>query len=309
MTRQIGPIALVSLGSLALVSLAACTDAAPASDPDVSIEAPAETDVSAEAGTLDAAVAGAWRSDADTARDGARNPAETLAFFGVESSDTVVELWPGGGWYSQVLAPYLASGSGQLVAATWARDEFGPEYAEQLDTAIEAYRAGFAAQPELYGTVVLTTLSAESGPMVDAGTADVVLTFRNIHNWMDKGYLDKVFADAFAALKPGGTFGVVEHRLPSRAEQDPSASSGYVHEDFVKAVAARAGFEFAEASEINANPVDNADHPFGVWTLPPNLRSTGPDGETPENYDASVFEQIGESDRMTLKFVKPVPSQ
>ena len=290
-----------------LGSLAACGATSDVAVDDVEAEPTAENLVDLDTGTLQWALDGDWRAETDRSRDVWRNPVETLTFFGVEGDDTVIELWPGRGWYSQILAPYLAANGGQFVAATWSRDEYGPEFAEQIDTAIEAYRAGFEADAELYGTVELVALSADSGPFVEQGTADVVLTFRNIHNWMDRGYLDKVFADAFDALKPGGTFGVVEHRLPSRSEQDPTASSGYVHEDFVKAAAARAGFEFVEASEINANRLDTADHPFGVWTLPPNLRSTGADGETPEDYDAAIYEAIGESDRMTLKFVKPVP--
>ena len=290
-----------------LGSLAACSPASDVAVEGVEVEPAEESVVDLEMGTLQWAVDGAWRAEADRSRDIWRNPVETLTFFGVQGDDTVIELWPGRGWYSQILAPYLAANGGQFVAATWSRDEYGPEFAEQIDTAIEAYRAGFEADAELYGTVELVALSADSGPFVEQGTADVVLTFRNIHNWMDRGYLDKVFEDAFAALKPGGIFGVVEHRLPSMSEQDPTASSGYVHEDFVKAVATRAGFEFVEASEINANRLDTADHPFGVWTLPPNLRSEDANGERPEGYDSAIYEAIGESDRMTLKFVKPVP--
>ena len=147
--------------------------------------------------------------------------------------------------------------------------------------------------------------SAASGPLTAEGTADVVLTFRNIHNWMSGGYTEKFFADAYSALKPGGVLGVVEHRLPSTQAQDPKATSGYVHEDYVKALATAAGFEFVEASEINANPADTADHPFGVWTLPPSKR-TAPAGKPADPaFDRTKYDVIGESDRMTLRFVKP----
>lgn len=249
--------------------------------------------------TVEAAMAGEWRTESQKARDAFRNPAETLAFFEVEPDDTVIEIWPGGGWYTNILAPYLKD-DGTYIAAG-----FDPETSDYAKRGYDAFQEKFVAKPEIYGDIEVTALSATSGPLVEAGTADTVLTFRNVHNWMSNGYADKVFADMYAALKPGGILGVVEHRLPSSETQDPQGRSGYVHEDYVIQLAEAAGFKRVEASDINANPKDTADHPFGVWTLPPNSRSTDRDGNTPEGFDPAKYEAIGESDRMTLKFRKP----
>ena len=253
---------------------------------------------------LEVAVNDPGRSDAEKARDMWRHPAETLEFFGVEPDDTVVEIWPGGGWYTNILAPYLAAGGGTLVAAGFDPAAAPDEERKQrtLDRLAE-FKANYA-DPK-YGTIEYSAFSGVSGPLTEAGPADAVLTFRNVHNWMSGGYTEKFFTDAFAALKPGGVLGVVEHRLPSTATQDPTGSTGYVHEDFVKARAIAAGFEFVGASEINANPADTTEHPFGVWTLPPVSTTADSDGNTPEGFDAALYADIGESDRMTLKFVKP----
>jgi predicted methyltransferase len=241
-----------------------------------------------------------WRTDEDRARDAFRNPAETLAFFEVEPGDTVVEIWPGGGWYTKILGPYLKSGGGTLIAAG-----FDPERSDYAARGMQRFRDNFVEQADTYGDIEVTVFSADSDGMAAPGTADVVLTFRNVHNWMSGEYAEKAFADAFAALKPGGVLGVVEHRLPSSEAQDPVAASGYVHEDYVIALAEEAGFVLEERSEINANPADTADHPFGVWTLPPVSRTEDRDGNTPEDFDAAKYQAIGESDRMTLKFRKP----
>lgn len=293
------------LGASALI-VAACSGGTEAPAETVEAETPPPVEV-VDAGpmTLADAVAGDWRSDDEKARDVWRNPAETLEFFEIEPSDTVVEIWPGGGWYTNVLAPYLASDGGTLIAAVWDVNIFEGERLERIQQRIADYKAVYEADADLFGTLEYSAFSAQSGPLAEAGSVDAVLTFRNVHNWMGGDYSPKFFTDAFAALKPGGTLGVVEHRLPSSAEQDPRAASGYVHEDFVKAMAAAAGFEFVAASEINANPADSADHPFGVWTLPPVSRSADRDGNTPEGFDAATYAEIGESDRMTLKFVKP----
>jgi len=255
--------------------------------------------------TLADAVAGEWRSDDEKARDAWRNPAATLEFFEVEPSETVIEIWPGGGWYTNVLAPYLASGDGTLVAAVWDTNVFEGDRLARIEQRIADFKAVYAADADLFGTLEYSAFSAQSGPLAEAGSVDTVLTFRNVHNWMGGDYTAKFFTDAFAALKPGGVLGVVEHRLPSSAEQNPRAATGYVHEDFVKALAAAAGFEFVEASEINANPSDTTDHPFGVWTLPPVSRTSDREGNTPDGFDPAIYAAIGESDRMTLKFRKP----
>ncbi|MEO1553799.1 MAG: hypothetical protein AAFR82_07655 [Pseudomonadota bacterium] len=293
------------LGASAAI-LAACSGGNEAPTETVEAEMPPPVEVE-EAGpmALAEAVAGDWRSDDEKARDGWRNPAETLDFFEIAPSDTVIEIWPGGGWYTNILAPYLASGDGQLVAAVWDVNIYEGERLERIQQRIADFKAVYEADADLFGTLAYSAFSAESGALAEAGTVDAVLTFRNVHNWMGGDFSPKFFDDAFAALKPGGVLGVVEHRLPSSTEQDPRGSTGYVHEDFVKALAAAAGFEFVAGSEINANPADTADHPFGVWTLPPVSRTADRDGNTPEGFDPAVYVAIGESDRMTLKFIKP----
>ncbi len=294
------------LGASAMI-LAACSGGTDAPTEAVEAETPppVEETVEATSLTLFDVTNGAWRSDAEKTRDAWRNPAETLEFFEIEADDTVVEIWPGGGWYTNVLAPYLASGDGQMIAAIWDVNVFEGERLERIQQRIADFKAVYEADADLFGTIEYSAFSAESGPLADAESVDAVLTFRNVHNWMGGDYTAKFFTDAYAALKPGGTLGVVEHRLPSSAEQDPRGSTGYVHEDFVKALATAAGFEFVAGSEINANPADTADHPFGVWTLPPVSRTTDREGNTPEGFDAAAYAAIGESDRMTLKFVKP----
>jgi len=233
---------------------------------------------------LKAAVAADNRLVGNVARDAARHPYETLSFFGVKPTDTVVELAPAGGWYTEILAPYLRE-SGQLYAA-------------------EGGSARFKAKMDsmgVYSKVKLTTFDANKGlfEIAPAGTADVVLTFRNVHNWMSmgEGKAQAVFDAAFKALKPGGVLGVEEHRLPASRPQDPKAASGYVHEAVVIQFAEKAGFKLAGRSEVNANPKDTADHPEGVWTLPPTYAL--------KDKDRAKYQAIGESDRMTLKFVKP----
>ena len=253
------------------------------------------------------AVNGDWRSVEEKARDVSRHPAETLEFFEIDADETVIELIPGGGWYTNILAPYLASGDGTLIAAVWDTNAFEGERRSRIEQRIADFQAVYAADPDLFGTLSYSAFSAQSGPLADPETADTVLTFRNVHNWMAGDYAAKFFTDAYAALKPGGILGVVEHRLPSSADQDPRARSGYVHEDYVKALATAAGFEFVDSSEINANPADTADHPFGVWTLPPVSRAADSEGNAPEGFDPATYLAIGESDRMTLKFRKPAP--
>lgn len=267
------------------------------------ITAPVETMTEAEVtgpavGSLDWALAGEWRVAPE--RDAARHPMETLAFFGLKPSDTVVEIWPGGGWYTSVIGPYLRAGGGKLIAAS-----YDPEASDYAARGLAKYTAAFVEKPEIYGDIEISIASADSDGIAPEGVADVVLTFRNVHNWMKGAYADKMFADAYRALKPGGVLGVVEHRLPSAMEQDPLAASGYVQEALVRQFAEEAGFEFVGSSEVNANPADDADHPFGVWTLPPVLR-TAPRGEEPSaEFDTAGYVAIGESDRMTLKFRKP----
>jgi predicted methyltransferase len=169
----------------------------------------------------------------------------------------------------------------------------------------QAYRARLAAAPNLYGAPQITAFGPTSGPVAPAGSADLVLFLRNLHNWMAAGLAEKAFRDAFAALKPGGALGIEEHRADPAAVPDVMAASGYVSQAYVVQLAQEAGFALAAASEINANPKDTHDHPFGVWTLPPTRRSS-PRGQPPTpGFDHAKYDAIGESDRMTLKFVKP----
>jgi predicted methyltransferase len=249
--------------------------------------------------TIEAAVAGAWRSPADKARDAWRHPVESLKFWGLKPGQTVVEFWPGAGWYTDILAPYLAATKGKLIAANLEPSD--PSAAE----VVRAYRAKLDANRKLYGDVEITAFGATSGPVAPAGTADLVLFLRNLHNWMAAGIVEKAFRDAFAALKPGGVLGVEEHRAEPGGVQDALAADGYVQQAYAARLAQEAGFVLDKASEINANPKDTKDHPFGVWTLPP-IRLTAPRGEPADpSFDRTKYDAIGESDRMTLRFVKP----
>ena len=242
---------------------------------------------------LSAAVAHSGRTPANAARDRYRHPVETLDFFEVDPGDTVVEIWPGGGWYTEILAPYLQAGGGKLyvVAPDWGRS--GIDKLKQANAA-------------LYGPVQVADFPAFEPNAVRApdGSADVVLTFRNVHNWRmgyrreDKqDYSAEAFRQIYAMLKPGGVLGIVDHRLPESASAERERSSGYIKVSTVKALAEAAGFQLAGTSEINANPNDTAEWADGVWTLPPSLAL--------KDQDRQRYLAIGESDRMTLKFVKP----
>ena len=268
------------VGRAALLLFAASTGAL-AAQPATEAARPAAEQPSA----LSAALAAPTRTPANVARDKYRHPAETLAFFGVQPNHTVVELWPGGGWYTEVLAPYLASGGALHVVPP----------AGSYDQRI---RAKVASNP-VYGAVQVATFNAGQPTSIAPGSVDVVLTFRNVHSWLDEDapIADQVFAEAFRLLKPGGTFGVVEHRLPEDADDARQMTSGYVKVSTVRRLAEAAGFKFAGSSEINANPKDSKDYPGGVWTLPPSLSQGDKDREK--------YVAIGESDRMTLKFIKP----
>lgn len=231
---------------------------------------------------LKAAVDGSQRDPANRARDRFRHPLETLAFFGIRDNMTVVEISPGGGWYSEILAPLLRD-RGRLILA---------------DGMSKALRARVEDKSGMFGKAShIDFLPPRGDPAQTPKGADMVLTFRNVHNWMAAGTAEATFAAMFRALKPGGILGVVEHRANPAATRDPAASNGYVHEEQVIAYAQAAGFKLAGKSEINANAADTKDHPKGVWTLPPTLALGGTDRDK--------YLAIGESDRMTLKFVKP----
>ena len=241
---------------------------------------------------LEQAVANPARSEKNRARDVYRHPVQTLEFFGIRPTDTVVEIWPGGGWYTEILAPYLAAKGRLIVAAPAGKGS--ENLAKRLD-----------ADPALFGKVERANFpTVLGGTGVAPGTADAVLTFRNVHNWgmgyqhpERKPYSEEAFAELFAMLKPGGVLGIEDHRLPEDASAEREKSSGYIKVSTVRALAEKAGFQFVAASEINANPKDTTDWAEGVWTLPPTLAL----GDT----DRAKYEAIGESDRMTLKFIKP----
>ena len=242
---------------------------------------------------IDQVMVGDHRAPANKARDKYRHPKETLLFFGLRPDLTVVEISPGSGWYTEILAPVLHD-AGQYFVAVSAITEKTPEALRQNDT---AYRGMLAAAPDLYGKVTLSVLSPGALRVAPPGSADLVLTFRNVHNWAKAGRADAMFKAFFEALKSGGTLGVVEHRARPDASFQQQIDSGYMTEAYVVDTAQKAGFKLVNKSEINANPKDTKDHPGGVWTLPPTLRYGD---ENREKYLA-----IGESDRMTLKFVKP----
>ena len=267
--------------ALIALPLAVATACAPMGDAPGTASAASRT-------ALAAAVAAPNRTPVNLARDRYRNPAETLAFFGVDPTDTVVEIWPGGGWYTEILAPYLANGGTYYAAAPAGRGT-------------ERFQGFTATRPDVYGGVRVATFPvlAQGGTPVPAGSADVVLTFRNVHNWMmgNTPFEADAFRQMYAMLKPGGTIGIVEHRLPENADIARERSSCYVKTSTVRRLAEAAGFRFVAASEINANPRDTKDYADGVWTLPPSLRKG--------DVDRAKYLAIGESDRMTLKFVKP----
>ncbi|TPE61418.1 class I SAM-dependent methyltransferase [Sandaracinobacter neustonicus] len=257
---------------------------------------PSAAQTKAEAATaakIDAALAGPQRSEANRARDPYRHPKETLLFFGLRPEMTVVEVTPGGGWYSEILGPVLAA-KGRYVAAH--NNPMGsPNALRQRASFIEKLKAN----PELYGNVAVTSFGKGIETNLAApGSADMVLTFRNVHNWLMADFAADAFKAFYGALKPGGVLGVVEHRMPEdRPDTEESRRTGYVKQSEVIRLAEAAGFKYVGSSEVNANPKDKADHPKGVWTLPPTYAM----GDT----DKATYAAIGESDRMTLKFVKP----
>ncbi len=252
------------------------------------------------AARLDAVLAGDHRSDEERARDPYRHPKETLLFFGLAPDMTVVEVYPGGGWYTQVIAPYLNTGGGKLYAANFPAEGASDRARAALDT----FHKTYVETPETYGDVEMTTLGGGHN-VAPENSADMVVTFRNIHSFMGRGTAEETFEEFYRALKPGGVLGVVEHRADG-ADLTRDGSQGYVYTDDVIAMAEAAGFEFDSASEINANSADTKDHPFGVWTLPPVRRSAQINGEDDPNFDRAHYDSIGESDRMTLKFRKPI---
>jgi predicted methyltransferase len=271
----------MELRKLAAIAAMACAAAvAPAS-----VSFAAQTDQA-----LASAVASPTRTPTNSVRDKYRHPYESLSFWGVKPGETIVEIWPSGGYWMEILAPYAKATGGHYVAALPGTTRpLAPRYGDKA----------------VYGDITTTVFNKTSGPMVPAGSADLVLTARNIHDWVGTpGYPEKAFADWYAALKPGGILAVEDHRADPRPMLK-DASDGYVNTAYIVKLAKAAGFVLDAQSEINANPKDTKDHPFGVWTLPPS-RQTAPSGQ-PANpaFDHTKYDAIGESDRMTLRFRKP----
>jgi predicted methyltransferase len=242
---------------------------------------------------IDQAMTGSQRSDANKARDKYRHPKETLLFFGLKPNMTVVEITPGAGWYTEILAPVMRGGV--YYAAIFQMTEKSSETQRTNDRNLRAKLAGDA---DLYGKVQLSVFAPNAIQVAPAGSADMVLTFRNVHNWAKAGTADAMFKAFYDALKPGGILGVKDHRAKPDMPFEKQIESGYMTEVWVIETAQKAGFKLESKSDINANPKDTKDHPSGVWTLPPTLRLGDKDREK--------YLAIGESDRMTLKFVKPL---
>ncbi len=262
--------------------------------------APAQAhDSGASAKRIDAAIAGAHRDPANAARDKFRHPKDTLLFFGLQPDMSVVEIWPSGGWYAEILAPVLRDGGRYYAAGYDKQAEGQPAYRARTQ---EAFEKKLAADPGVYDQVIVTRLAPPAATEIaPPGSADMVLTFRNTHTFLRADQGEAMFGVFYKALKPGGILGVVQHRARPGTSLETMKKSGYVTEEQVIKLAKRAGFVLAGRSEINANPKDSADYAEGVWTLPPSLRL--------KDKDKEKYLAIGESDRMTLKFIKPAAGE
>jgi len=258
-------------------------------------------------GSLEWARDGAWRLDVERARDASLKPFATFEVFHIEPTGATLELWPGGGGWTSILAPVSAAQGGHYQAAV-ASPATGP----QADELSRRFSARFDS-PEVFGAFAITALGPEAatevGALAEPDTIDAAFTVDDVAAWMALGFAERAFTDVFAVLKPGGWFGVVEARAPFGGAQDPGAPTGYVQEAYVRRLAEEAGFEFVEALELHVNPADSTDHPFGVWTLAP-YRLTAPLGASPDpTFDRVAYDAIGEPDRMTLLFRKPLPPE
>lgn len=241
--------------------------------------------------TLEALITAAHRTPENIARNAARHPVETLEFFGLKPDMTVLEILPSVGWYTEILAPYLAR-SGRLYVAHFSPDGILP----YMPAVLRRFEDRMAREPETFGRVTVRHINPPREISVTPpGTTDLAMTFRNVHNWVMAGQEHEYFAAFFQALKPGGVLGIVDHRARPDADMSSMRTTGYVTEAYVTEIAEHAGFVLEASSEINANPKDTTDHPKGVWSLPPFLQSG----------DEARYRAIGESDRMTLKFRKP----
>ena len=253
---------------------------------------PAFQAVAADA-SLQAAIANPKRTEAFVKRDAARHPQAELEFFELRPDMTVVEISPGGGYWTEILAPYLREAGTYYVAVPSPNDPEAPAPGR------DRFRKKIAADPDVYGRIRLTEIGLNHYTVAPPGTADLIVTFRNLHNWVEQGYAPAALAGFFRALKPGGILGVEDHRARDDVPQDPKAKNGYVRQDYTIDLVKKAGFEFVGASEINANPRDTKDWPQGVWTLPPSLAL--------KDKDRDKYIAIGEADNYVLKFRKPKP--
>jgi predicted methyltransferase len=275
-----------------LLLMGICSALAFASSVSTLAAPPAKSATASADNKLDTAIAGSWRDPKNAARDQYRHPKQTLEFFGVKPSMTLIEITPGGGWYSEILAPYL-KGSGTYIAAVAKPKNKNGEAAQDMD-AIHKKFAGDAAE---YGDAKFVEFDGKAPNFGADNSADMVVTFRNVHNWVMADTAPLMFKAFYSVLKPGGVLGITDHRAAKGADLAKIKQTGYLPEDFVIKLATDAGFKLVGKSEINANPKDTKNYSEGVWTLPPSFALKDKDHEK--------YAAIGESDRMTLKFVKP----
>ncbi|PHS70217.1 MAG: methyltransferase [Methylophaga sp.] len=247
-----------------------------------------------ESAQLIQAVNNEHRTEVNRLRDQYRHPQQTLEFFGVQADMTVIEIWPGKGWYTAILAPFIKQGGGQFIAAGFLAST-GPKWRQTMQ---REYQQWLANYPDYYDQVTIVEIGPPTFWQMGVDeSVDAVLTFRNVHNWLKGGYETEMFNSFYRVLKPGGILGITDHRASPDTDLATMKQSGYLSQQLVVELARQAGFELEASSEINANPIDNKQHPKGVWTLPPTLRL----GEQ----DKRRYLAIGESDRMTLRFRKP----
>lgn len=285
---------LLAVGAIVLGALGATTGFVGPALAKAKAEAPAK------GLTPQAVVDGAWRSPEDRARDSVRHPVASFEFWGIKPNMTVAEIRPGAGYWTDLLAPYLAAGGGKLIVTSGDPDKMTDAQKANRDRFLKRYQDN----PALYGNLEVGVFAANSDkPLAAPGTVDLIISSRNFHGFVLQNIKDYALKSMYDALKPGGLVAIEQHRGDARRPQN--AATGYIRQDWVIAQMRQAGFEFVAASELNANPKDTKDHPFGVWTLPPTLQ-TAPSGQPANpNFDNSKYKAIGESDRMTLLFRKP----
>lgn len=244
------------------------------------------------------AIMGDHRAEAKVARDAHRNPYETLKFFGLKEDMTVLEIFAQGAWYTEIIAPVVAE-KGMYYGA------LPDPSSERSQRSFDSFSEALASDKDLYGNAKAVKIGPEATQPIEPGTADLVLTFRNIHNWMAAGTVDKMYEIMYDSAKPGGYLGVVEHRGNPMVKQDPKARSGYVNEGYAIKLAEDAGWQFVGSSDINNNPMDDKNYEGRVWRLPPTLGSFDGGFKPLEGEARARNQAMGESDRYTLLFVKP----